>query len=103
MNERKERGMAAQEKVEAFLAERRNVLVVGIRRDGRPQASPNWFVWDGERFYVSTTRARAKYRIFQRDPRVELVVDDCTGFRCVLVSGQVTIREDIAAELPRFR
>jgi hypothetical protein len=44
-----------------------------------------------------------KYRIFKRDPRVELVIDDPTGFRCVLVSGQVEIREDVAAELPRFR
>jgi PPOX class probable F420-dependent enzyme len=94
--------MATREKVEAFLAERRNVIVVGIRRDGRPQATPNWFVWDGERFYVSTTRTRAKYHIFRRDPRVELVVDDSTGFRCVVVSGQVTIREDIAAALPLF-
>jgi hypothetical protein len=33
--------------------------VAGIRRDGRPHLSPNWFYWDGERFYVSTTHLRA--------------------------------------------
>ena len=43
-------------------------VVAGIRRDGRPQLSPNWFYWDGERFYVSTTRDRVKYAIFSRDP-----------------------------------
>ena len=91
------------EKIDAFLAEPRNVMVAGIRRDGTPQLSPNWFYWDGERFYISTTRTRAKYAIFRRDPRAQLAVDDATGFRTVLVRGTVEIREDLAAELDRFR
>ena len=95
--------MASTDKIEAFLAERRNVIVAGVRRDGSPHLSPNWFYWDGQRFYVSTTRNRAKYAIFRRDRRVQLLVDDCTGHRAVLVRGTVEIREDIAAELPRFR
>ena len=86
-----------------FLAERRNALVAGIRRDGRPHLSPNWFCWDGHRFYVSTTRSRVKYAIFRRDPRAQLLIDDPTGFRAALVPATVKIREDIAAELPRFR
>src|ERR1700684_2281614 len=95
--------MQSTEKIEAFLAERRNVVVAGIRRDGRPHLSPNWFYWDGQRFYVSTTRDRATYAIFRRDPRPQLLVDDPTGFRSVLVPATVQIRDDIAAELPRFR
>ena len=95
--------MASEEKLAAFLAEPRNVIVIGIRKDGRPHATPNWFLWDGERFYVSTTRPRAKYAVFSRDPRAELVVDDSQGFRCVLVPARVEIREDVAAELDRFR
>src|ERR1700746_1859538 len=95
--------MASTEKIEAFLAERRNVVVAGIRRDGRPHLSPNWFYWDGQRFYVSTTRSRVKYAIFRRDPRAPLLIDDPTGCRAVLVPATVEIREDIAAELPRFR
>ena len=95
--------MASTDKIEAFLAERRNVIVAGVRRDGSPHLSPNWFYWDGQRFYVSTTRSRAKYAIFRRDRRVQLLVDDCTGHRAVLVRGTVEVREDIAAELPRFR
>jgi len=95
--------VASTGKVEAFLAERRNVVVAGIRRDGRPHLSPNWFSWDGQRFYVSTTRSRVKYTIFRRDPRAQLLVDDPTGFRAVLVPATVEIREDVAAELPRFR
>jgi len=95
--------MASTDKVEAFLAEPRNVVVAGIGRDGRPHLSPNWFYWDGQRFFVSTTRSRVKYAIFRRDPRAQLLIDDCTGFRAVLVPATVEIREDIAAELPRFR
>jgi PPOX class probable F420-dependent enzyme len=95
--------MTSPDKLEAFLAEARNVIVAGIRKDGRPHLSPNWFEWDGERFYVSTTRDRVKYAIFRRDPRVQLAVDDVTGHRTVLVSGTVDIREDVTAELPRFR
>jgi len=95
--------MASTDKIEAFLAEPRNVIVAGIRKDGRPHLSPNWFYWDGERFYVSTTRHRVKYAIFRRDPRAQLAVDDPTDFRAVLVPATVEIREDIAGELPRFR
>jgi PPOX class probable F420-dependent enzyme len=95
--------VASVEKIEAFLAERRNVVVAGIGRDGRPHLSPNWFCWDGRRFYVSTTPGRVKYAIFGRDPRAQLLIDACTGFRAVLVPATVEIREDIAAELPCFR
>lgn len=94
--------MASPEIVEAFLAERRNAMVVGVRRDGRPHATPNWFLWDGSRFFISTTRKRAKYPIFKRNPVVQLVVDDATGFRCVMIDGRVEILEDIEAEVGRF-
>jgi PPOX class probable F420-dependent enzyme len=95
--------MASTEKIKAFLDERRNVVVAGVRKDGRPHLSPNWFFWDGERFYVSTTRSRAKYHIFKRDPRAELAVDDATGFRAVLISAHAEVREEIASELAHFR
>jgi PPOX class probable F420-dependent enzyme len=95
--------MTSTDNLEAFLAEPRNVILAGTRKDGRPHLSPNWFQWDGERFYVSTTRHRVKYTIFRRDPRAQLAIDDSTGFRSVLVSATVEIREDLAAELPHFR
>lgn len=95
--------MAATEKLEAFLAEARNVIVIGVRRDGTPHATPNWFMWDGSRFYVSTTRNRVKYAIFRRDPRAQLVVDDSTAFRCAITPARVEIREDLRPQLPHFR
>ncbi|MGA7419539.1 MAG: TIGR03618 family F420-dependent PPOX class oxidoreductase [Acidimicrobiales bacterium] len=95
--------MAASEKLAAFLKERRNLIVAGITKDGRPQLTPNWFHFDGERFYVSTTKDRAKYPIFRRDPRVELLVDDSTGFRAVMVKGTVELWDDLDRGLPYFR
>jgi len=77
--------------------------VAAIRADGRPQMTPNWFTWDGSRFWISTTRDRAKYRMFRRDPRVQLAIDDATGFRSVLLDGTVEIHEDIPAGLATFR
>jgi PPOX class probable F420-dependent enzyme len=95
------RGMT-REQLDAFLAEPRNAMVAGIRRDGRPQVTPNFFLWDGERFYVSTTKRRLKYRIFRRDPRVQLVIDESPGFRTVMVDGTVDIWEDIERGFPYF-
>lgn len=95
--------MASIETLRAFLSEPRNVVVAGTRRDGRPHLSPNWFYWDGEQFYVSTTRGRVKYAVFRHDPRVQLLIDDSVGFRAVLIAGTVEIREDLVPELPRFR
>ena len=89
--------------LEAFLRDPRNVIVAGIRKDGRPHLSPNWYLWDGEKFYISTTKNRAKYRIFRRDPRAELIVDDPVGFRYVEIPTTVEVREDVAANVSLFR
>ena len=52
---------------------------------------------------MSTTRRRAKYPIFRRDNRGQLAIDDSAGYRTVLVGATAEIREDLTAELPRFR
>src|SRR3981081_879278 len=95
--------MSSATALEAFLAEPRNVIVAGIRKDGRPHLSPNWFFWDGEHFYVSTTRKRAKYNIFRRDSRAELVVDDPVGFRYVEIPARVESAVDGPANISLFR
>jgi PPOX class probable F420-dependent enzyme len=95
--------MADTVKVQAFLAERRNAVVAGVRRNGEPHLSPNWFYFDGEKFYVSTTRDRAKFTIFRANPRGVVLVDDSTGYRYVRVAVTVEIREHLPAELPTFR
>ena len=93
----------SREQLEQFLAEPRNIMVATIRRDGRPQMTPNWFFWDGERFYISTTKTRQKYRNLKRDPRVQLVLDEPSGFRTVLIDGTAEIWEDLDRALPFFK
>jgi PPOX class probable F420-dependent enzyme len=95
--------MATNEAIEAFLTEPRNAVVIGIRRDGTPQATPNWFSWDGQHFYISTTRKRAKYPIFKRDPRVTLLIDDAEGRRYIATAGTAEVGEDPEPLLPIFR
>ena len=94
--------MSLPESLGAFLAQSRNLILAGNRAGRRPHLTPNWFCWDGERFYVSTTRGRVKYAVFRRDPRAQLLIDDPAGSRAVLIPATVEIREDLAAELPRF-
>ena len=94
--------MPSPENLSTFLAQSRNLILAGNRAGGRPHVTPNWFCWDGARFYVSTTRGRVKYALFRRDPRAQLLIDDPAGPRAVLIPATVEIREDLAAELPRF-
>ena len=94
--------MPLPESLAAFLAQSRNLILAGNRAGGRPHLTPNWFCWDGERFYVSTTRDRVKYVLFLRDPRAQLLIDDPAGPSAVLIPATVEIREDLAAALPRF-
>ena len=89
--------------MDTFLAEPRNALVAALRSDGRPQMTPNWFLWQEGQFYISTTKGRAKYRLFSRDNRVQLAIDDSTGFRYVVIDGTAEISDDIDGGLRFFR
>jgi len=84
--------MASTDKIEAFLAEPRNVVVAGIRRDGRPHLSPNSFSWDGQRFYVSTTRSRElpRFRAI-REKHGLAVPDDEEHLRALAAEGRVLL------------
>ena len=39
-----------------------NVIVATVRRDGAPQLTPNWFLWTGDVFWISTAAATVKTR-----------------------------------------
>lgn len=89
--------------VDAFLAEARNAIVAGVRQDGRPSMTPNWFLWQDGKFYISTTKTRVKFRLFTRDPRVQLIMDESPGFRYIVVNGTVDIHDDVESGLPYFK
>ena len=89
--------------MDRFLAEPRNAAVAGIRADGRLHMTPNWFLWEDGRFFISTTKDRVKYRMFLRNPRTQLLIDDVMDFRYVLVDGSVEVSDDVDSGLHYFR
>ena len=61
-------------RLETFLEPARIVIVATIGRDGTPHLTPNWYVFEGGRLSISTTRERVKYRNLSRDDRVSLCI-----------------------------
>jgi len=92
-----------QDEIERFLAEKRNIVVAAIRKDGRPQMTPTWFHWEGGRFYVSMSKDSHKYRNLLRDPRVQLLVDDTSGYKTVIVDGVASFIEGTDEMMPWAR
>jgi PPOX class probable F420-dependent enzyme len=87
--------MPTSDQVQEFFDTFHNGIVGGIRKDGTPHLSPNWYSYEGGKIYVSTKRDRVKYRLFANDPRVTFLVDDPAGMRYVSLAGTVTFREDL--------
>ena len=71
-----------REDLEAFLADKRHLVLQTTRRDGRPQLSPVTGALDAQgRLLVSTYPARAKTRNLRRTPECAVLVlsDDFDG------------------------
>lgn len=60
---------------EALFAEPNIAVLVTIRRDGRPHATPVWYLYEDGEFLVTINGDSAKRHHVERDPRVSLVVD----------------------------
>jgi PPOX class probable F420-dependent enzyme len=66
-----------------------------VRRDGLPQPSPIWFLWDGESVLVYSRPATQKLRNIERSPLVSLNLDgDGRGGDIVVLSGEAEVRPD---------
>lgn len=83
-----------QGKINAFLNGKYNAILATIRQDGSPQLTPVIYRWDGERFWVSTTKDRAKYLNIRRDPRISLCIDEATTGTTVIATGKAQLTED---------
>jgi PPOX class probable F420-dependent enzyme len=82
----------------SFAADRRNGVLVTLKRDGRPQLSNiTYHVSDGV-VRISITADRAKYRNLVRDPRASLHVsrDDFWGY--VVLEGDAELSPVAADE-----
>ena len=87
-----------QTQVEEFLEAPRHAIAGTNRRDGPPQLSPVWYLYEEGRFYISILAATAKHRNLQRDPRISLCVDGGhPDARAVMIYGSAEL---IEAESP---
>lgn len=73
---------------DTFLAARHTLIIATLRRNGWPQLTTVWYRWDGEAFWISTNRGRAKYKNLARDPRVTVLVDDPPNETSVVGRGR---------------
>ena len=82
------------DQIDSFLREPRHAIVGTVGRDGAPQLSPVWYIYEEGRFYIGITGDTAKYRNLRRDPRISLCIDGGReDVRTVIVAGTVELYE----------
>ena len=58
------------EEIKAWFLEHGRVAMVGTnRRNAGPNMSPLWYLWDGQKFVISTYNDAGKVKAVRRDPR----------------------------------
>ena len=66
-----------------------------VRADGQAQASPVWFMWDGETFLLYSQPGAQKVRNLAANPKVALHLgDDGNGGDVVSFEGTATVEPD---------
>jgi PPOX class probable F420-dependent enzyme len=76
-------------KAKAFLAGKHFAKLATLMKDGRPQLTPIWYMYEGDKLIINTSKDRVKYRNMKRDPRVSLLIDD--GYPYVSIWGKARI------------
>ena len=62
--------------IDALLEAPLNATLATNRRDGAPQLSPIWYLYEEGRFHISIGADSVKARNVRRDPRVSLCIDE---------------------------
>ena len=62
--------------VERFAEQPLLAILSTVNRDGSPQSTPVWYMYDDGLFKVTSRGDRVKVRNIRRDPRVSLVIID---------------------------
>lgn len=93
------------DRVRAFLDKPNLGVLATVGRTGAPQATPVWFLVDGDRILVNTSAGRVKLRNVRRTPPVALVVvDHDDPYAYVQIQGRVEAfdREGGARDIDRL-
>lgn len=91
------------ERQQRFVEKARIAVLASVRADGSPHTSPVWYRYEDGAFLVSIDRASQKHHNVERDPRVELCIDDRdrAPFHTVIVRGRASIEPEASAEWRR--
>lgn len=81
-------------KVEEFLKGAHFGKLATLMKDGRPQVTPIWYVYEDGKLLVNTTTDRVKFRNVRRDPRVSLLVDDGYSYVAFFGTARVAAERD---------
>ena len=75
--------------IDEFLAAPRSAIVGTSRKDGSPQLSPVWYLWENGKMYFSIYANSAKYYNLARDPRIGLcIASEHPDSRTVMMYGE---------------
>lgn len=92
-------------RVERRLKEETIIWLTTVRRDGTPQPSPVWFLWDGETVLIYSRPNQQKQRNIERSSNVSLHFDsDGRGGNIIVLSSTAQIDTDAppATDLPAY-
>ena len=80
---------------EAFLREHRFCVVSTLRKDGGPQSTPVYYLYEDGKLLISVTKTRKKTHNVLRDSRVSVVVlAEAFPFDYVQIMGTAAISEE---------
>lgn len=80
------------DRVRAFLEEKRFAVLATINKDGTPQQSVMWYEPQDGMIMMNTAAGRVKAENLRRDPRASICVED--GYRFVTIAGRVELDDD---------
>jgi len=92
-------------RVERRLREEIVIWLTTVRRDGAPQPSPVWFLWDGESVLIYSRPNQQKQRNIERNPKVSLNFDgDGGGGNIIVITGEAHVVTDAppATDVPEY-
>ncbi|WP_168197382.1 PPOX class F420-dependent oxidoreductase [Kribbella sp. ALI-6-A] len=70
--------MTIPEDFHPLLESRAVAFVSTVGKNGGPQVTPLWFLWDGERVRISLVEGRQKLRNLRRNPRISVAIVEPT-------------------------